>query len=50
MKRGAFVVAGMVAVALCLAAASVAIRANSLAATLKIAYTNDTIGYLEPCG
>lgn len=50
MKNRGFVKAGLLAIAVALAAASVAIKANSLGTTLRIVYTNDTIAYLEPCG
>ncbi len=42
--------ASVAVAALVLAVASAAIDAESPTSTVKIIYTNDTAGYLEPCG
>jgi len=50
MRHRAAVKVGFVALVTCLVAASVAIKASSRVTTIRVIYTNDTLGYFEPCG
>lgn len=49
MKRLPFVLAGL-ALAAVIAAATVGINASETPKKLRIIYTNDLTGYIEPCG